>query len=167
MKNLIGYVMLAIPFGLVWVILTNQISIESYFIGVLIGLFVVILGVYSDALVLDVSQLPQRAFAFIVYSLFMFWQVIVSGWDVTLRILGIRPIRPGIIKLDIGDETHNEYIAGASAHSITITPGEMVVEYDRECCEMFVHCIDVEESSKTLQSAQANRLKYFRRIIGS
>lgn len=167
MKNLIGYVMLAIPFGLVWVILTNQMSIESYFIGVLIGLFVVILGVYSDALVLDVSQLPQRAFAFIVYSLFMFWQVIVSGWDVTLRILGIRPIRPGIIKLDIGDETHNEYIAGASAHSITITPGEMVVEYDRECCEMFVHCIDIEESSKTLQSAQANRLKYFRRIIGS
>lgn len=167
MKNIFGSIILAIPFGVVWVILTNHISLESYSIGFLMGLLVVILGVRSDAVTLDMTKLPQRIMTFIIYSVFMLWQVAVSGWDVTLRILSIRPINPGIIALDIGDDTNNEYISGASAHSITITPGELVVEYDRDCCVMYVHCIDIEQSQKTLKSAQAHRLSFFRRIIGS
>ncbi len=167
MKNIIGYLILAIPFGVVWVILTNHISIESYLIGYAMGLLTVVLGVQTDAIEVNMNRLPQRIFTFFVYSVFMLWQVAVSGWDVTLRILGIRPIKPGIIALEIGDETNNEYISGASAHSITITPGEMVVEYDRDCRVMYIHCIDAEQSQKTLQSAQAHRLSFFRRIIGS
>ncbi len=167
MKNIISYLILALPFGVVWVMLTNQVSIESYLIGVVMGFIVVLLAVRSDSITLDVTKLPQRAFTFLVYSIYMLWLVAIAGWDVTLRVLGLRPIRPGIIALEIGDETQNEYISGASAHSITITPGEMVVEYDRDCRVMYVHCIDAEQSQKTLQASQAQRLSFFRRIIGS
>lgn len=168
MKKLTSYVILAVPFGVLWIILTNQVSLESFLIGAVLSIPIVRLGERSEGITLtfDVTKLPQHVFAFFVYSVFMLWQVFVSGLDVTLRILRLRPIRPGIIALEIGDETHNEYIAGASAHSITITPGEMVVNYDPDCCVMYVHCIDIEKSQRTMQSAQAHRVSFFRRILG-
>ncbi|HRF96434.1 MAG TPA: Na+/H+ antiporter subunit E [Aggregatilineales bacterium] len=164
MKKLFAYLILAIPFGLIWVILTNVTSLESYLLGYVLGLIVVLLGVRVDTDV-NLATFPKQAWTFIRYSVFMVWQIALATWDVNLRVFGFRPVRAGIIAVPIEDETGDELIAGASAHSITITPGEVVVDYDKECKIMYVHCIDVEQSGKSLQPAQATRLAYFKRIL--
>ena len=58
--------------------------------------------------------------------------------------------------------------AGASAfsaHGITITPGELVIDFDGSRA-MYVHCLDVEASAASAPGAQAKRLKLLRRIAG-
>jgi multisubunit Na+/H+ antiporter MnhE subunit len=165
MKKIFAYLILAIPFGLIWVILTNVTSLESYLLGYVLGLIVVSLGVVRVDTDVNLANFPKQAWAFIRYSIFMVWQIALATWDVNLRVFGFKPVREGIIAVTIDDETEDELIGGASAHSITITPGELVVAYDKECKIMYVHCIDVEQSGKTLQPAQATRLAYFKRIL--
>jgi len=166
MKKFFAYLILAIPFGLVWVILTTVVSIESYFIGYFLGMILIGLSVRSIDTDIDLVRFPAQAWAFIRYSIYMTWQIALAAWDMTLRVLGTKPVRPGIIAVPIGDETNDDIIGGASAHSITITPGEMVVDYDKEGKVMYVHCVDVEQSGKTLEPAQTYRLAYFKRILG-
>ena len=60
----------------------------------------------------------------------------------------------------------NDVIAAFSAHGITITPGELVVDFDG-ARTMFVHCLDVEASAQSAPAAQAKRLQLLRRILGS
>ncbi len=167
MNKILTYLLLALPMGLVWMVLTNIISLESYLLGYFIGVLVLVLAIRDELLTFNVTKFPQRLIVFMIYSIFMVWQIIVAGWDVTLRIFGIRPIRAGIIAVNIQDVQGSEFISGASAHSITITPGEMVVEYDKDRNVMYVHCIDIEESQKTLDSDQSSRLQSLKRIIGS
>jgi multicomponent Na+:H+ antiporter subunit E len=62
------------------------------------------------------------------------------------------------------DETHSASIAALSAHAITITPGELVVDFDGAKV-MYVHCLDTEATSKTADPAQAARLKLLRRVL--
>ena len=64
------------------------------------------------------------------------------------------PIRPGILAVRSGCRTG----AGLalSAHAITVTPGEMVVEVGRDGT-FYVHCLDVESSARTADADQARR----------
>lgn len=129
------------------------------------GILVISFGVRSVDTDVDLLHFPAQAWAFVRYSIYMVWQITLASWDMTQRVLGIKPVRAGIIAVPIGDETKDDIIGGASAHSITITPGEMVVEYDKSGKVMYVHCVDVEQSGKTLDTAQAYRLAYFKRIL--
>ncbi|MCL4255769.1 MAG: Na+/H+ antiporter subunit E [Anaerolineae bacterium] len=164
-KRIARYLILALPLGIVWLILTGVISIESFLVGYAVSIVVIMLGVRSVSVDIDLSALPLRAWLLVRYSLFMFWQIALASFDVSLRVFNFKPVKAGIIAVPIGDDTGDEIIGGASAHSITITPGEMVVAYDKDCKIMYVHCIDIDQSGKTLDSAQANRLAYFKRIL--
>ncbi len=64
------------------------------------------------------------------------------------------PIRPGILAVRSGCRTK----AGLalSAHAITVTPGEMVVEIGRDGT-LYVHCLDVDASACTADTDQARR----------
>lgn len=64
------------------------------------------------------------------------------------------PIRPGILAVRSGCRTG----AGLalSAHAITVTPGELVVEIGRDGT-LFVHCLDVEASARAAEADQARR----------
>jgi multisubunit Na+/H+ antiporter MnhE subunit len=148
-------------------VLTNIFNPESFVVGYLAALLAVVWWLRDEPIEFNIAKFPQRLLAFITYSVFMIWQIFVSGWDVTLRIFGIRPIRAGIIAVNVQDMQNSEFISGASAHSITITPGEMVVEYDKTCQIMYVHCIDIDESQKKLDPDQTSRLQSLKRIIGS
>jgi multicomponent Na+:H+ antiporter subunit E len=166
MKQIFAYLMLALPLGLIWMILTTVFSLESYLIGYGFGIFVLVLSVRFGNANVDLLRFPAQAWAFMRYSVYMTWQITLASWDMTQRVLGMKPLRAGIIAVPIGDDTQDDIIGGASAHSITITPGEMVVEYDKEGKVMYVHCVDVEQSGKTLNTAQTYRLDYFKRILG-
>jgi multicomponent Na+:H+ antiporter subunit E len=90
----------------------------------------------------------------------------LSSVDVARRVLNPdMPLNPGILRVDTQDEDESDITAAFSAHGITITPGELVVDFDGSLT-MYVHCLDMEESAKHAVAAQARRLKLLRRIIG-
>jgi multisubunit Na+/H+ antiporter MnhE subunit len=162
------YALIALPGALLWVILTNQIGIISFLIGYLISLLMVmVLGRSRELpLVVDPAKLPGQLLALVIYSVVLARDIFLSGIDVTLRIIGVRPLRPGIIAVPTQDETHDPIIGGLSAHGITITPGELVVDFSRDGEIMYVHCLDVEWVEDQLDDEQAERLRMIRRILG-
>ncbi|GAB4232490.1 MAG: Na+/H+ antiporter subunit E [Acidobacteriota bacterium] len=100
---------------------------------------------------------PRRYLVFLFQYLPLFlWEVFKANFDVAYRVLHpLRPIRPGIVEVkttlvsDIG--------LTFLANSVTLTPGTMTVDVDRERGRLYVHWIDV----KATESEEATR-----RVVG-
>lgn len=166
----VQYLLFPIPMALVWILLTDHASIPSFLIGYTLSLGLAVLLTRHRRLIIYPDRFPDQIITLVIYLLVLARDIFLSGVDVTLRIIGIRPLRPGIIAVPIqceaGTEQIKEIVAGSSAHGITITPGELVVDFDEDDDVMYVHCLDVEYSAPRLDSDQAQRVKRFRRILG-
>lgn len=162
------YALLALPMALVWIILTNQVSVWSFGIGYVLSFGIVLLLSRSRETPLNISpaKLPGQLWATLIYSLFLTWDILQAGIDVALRVFGLRPLNPGIIAVSTQDEEDSDVIDGLSAHGITITPGQLVVDFSEDRNTMYVHALDVDASVPELDPDQARRLRYFRRMLG-
>jgi multisubunit Na+/H+ antiporter MnhE subunit len=100
----------------------------------------------------------------------MFRYVFVVIWDIlkggvtTARIVLSRdmPLKTGIIAIPSGSKT--ELGTALSAHAITLSPGELVVEMDEEG-NMYTHCLDVDKSEVYVAEAQSLRRNLLRDIF--
>jgi len=103
-------------------------------------------------------------FCFVYLPVFL-WQCLRANIDVAWRVLNPRlPIRPGIVRV------HTELKSDAGltllANSITLTPGTMTVDVDRDEGILYVHCIDVKDAEIEAASREiAGRFEYILREI--
>jgi multisubunit Na+/H+ antiporter MnhE subunit len=157
-----------IVFAVIWMLMTDQIGLISFGIGYLLSFVVnwLLLSTLDEVPTHHRRNLPLRVLLVIGYLVRLNWEIILSGFDVFLRIVGARPIRAGIVAVPVQDPDDDQVVAGLSAHSITITPGQLVVAYDRDGKTLYVHCLDVESMAPTLEVAQAKRMRMFRRMLG-
>lgn len=172
---MIRSILLSFPLALVWMILSQQLTAQGFVVGYIFG-FAVILLVRSNIRTEDkpprmrLLAVPGQIFALATYTARLTVDVWLSGVDVARRVLQPEiPINPGMIEISTQDETGNSLISALSAHSITITPGELVVDFDDEDeAKMIVHTLDVEASTREkLEADQARRLRLFNRILGN
>ncbi|MBK8026241.1 MAG: Na+/H+ antiporter subunit E [Chloroflexi bacterium] len=159
---MIGTALLAVPLALIWMLLNNHITLDSFLIGYLLGALVAYASGAGQASV-RLATLPRQLAALLVYCVVLARDIFLSGVDVARKVLNPRSLRPGIIAVDPLDR--GSFYAALSAHSITITPGQLVVEFDSENT-MYVHCLDVEASDGTVERDQRKRLGLFKRILG-
>ena len=98
---------------------------------------------------------PFRYWYFVVYYIPLFlWECLKANIDVAYRVLDPRlPIKPGIVKVrtTLKSDTGLTFLA----NSITLTPGTMVVDIDRENGILYVHWIyvrttDMEEATRII-----------------
>lgn len=87
---------------------------------------------------------PSRYLYFFVCYLPLFlWECLKANLDVAYRVLNPRlPIKPGIVKVktSLRSDTGLTFLA----NSITLTPGTMSVDIDRERGFLYVHWINVQ-----------------------
>ncbi len=158
-------VILAVPMAIVWMIVTSSISVGSFVVGFLVG-FAILYMLHVKEIEIDRRRLPDQMIALVIYVANLFRDIWNSSVDVAKRILNPSlPLKPGIIKVETQDTDESDFTAAFSAHGITITPGELVVDFDGSHT-MYVHCLDVEASAQNATAAQAKRLKLLRRIMG-
>jgi len=161
----IHFIFPAALIGVVWVLVTSRVTLESYFVGLMIGLAITAL-MPPPLPVIRWRRLPDQAFALVLYAMILLRDIVLSGLDVTRRILSpTMPLNLGIIAVETQDETANPLIAALSADVITLTPGELVIEVT-DGHTLYVHCLDVEASAARAAAQQAQRLKLFKRILG-
>lgn len=159
------FIILAVPLALVWMIVTSSISVESFAVGFLVGCAILVL-VRANHIQINPRRLPDQVLALLIYTLTLMRDIWNSSVDVAKRVLNPNlPMQPGIIRVHTQDPDEADFTAAFSAHGITITPGELVVDFDGSHT-MYVHCLDVEASTKNAAGAQAKRLKLLRRILG-
>lgn len=86
---------------------------------------------------------PRRYFYFFVYYLpVLIWECVKANFDVARRVLHPDlPIHPGIVTVRTGlkSDTGLTFLA----NSITLTPGTMTVDLDRDAGLLYIHWLDV------------------------
>jgi multicomponent Na+:H+ antiporter subunit E len=161
-KNLRGKIFLFLLTFVVWILLTYAFDISHILVGLVCSVIVVLL-------VADICLQGEWKFAkpikylwFMYYIPIFAWEVIKSNLDVAYRILMPHmPIKPGIVKI----KTRLKSDIGLTmlANSITLTPGTMSVDIDKENGYIYVHWIyvrseDVEEATKEISLRLENIL---------
>lgn len=162
---MLATLLLAIPFAIVWMIVTASVNLGGLLVGFVLGC-AVLLSLKQHKLQINYKRLPDQIAAFFIYMVTLARDIWMCSVDVAKRVLNPTiPMNPGIIAVRTQDPEEGDFTAAFSAHGITITPGELVVDFDASHT-MFVHCLDVDASQKNADAAQTKRLHLLRRIIG-
>jgi multicomponent Na+:H+ antiporter subunit E len=151
--------------ALLWILylaLTASLELGNLVLGALVAAVVA-------ALLRPVRQptglqpLPGALWALAKYVIIMLWELIVSGLQVAHIVLSPSlPIKPGIIAIPSGSDS--ELATALSAHSITVTPGELVVEISDDGV-MYTHVLDVTISEAARLNAQEQRRGLLSKIL--
>lgn len=160
---------MALPLAIGWTIYTAKPTPGNFLLAYVFSLVVIVAtGLRGDSF--RMRNAPRQVYNLVAYVLFLAFEVLVSGVKVALVVLAPDlKIDPGTTELSTFDESKNELISAVSAHGITITPGELVVDFKESTDEgatMIVHSLNTEISSPSLESDQRTRLKRIKGILG-
>lgn len=147
---------------LIYLALTMSLEISNIVVGVVIGIGVALFTKPARTNV-PLSRLPRGIVTFFVYVALLALDVVRSGINVARIVLDPKlPIRPGVVAIKSG--TKSELGTALSAHAITITPGEMVIEIGDDGT-MYTHCLDAVSSGAGADAAQAKRREMLEKIF--
>ena len=166
---LLKRLILAIPLAIGWAIYTAQLSIGNVILGYIFSFIVLIaVGVRGDTF--HLTNLPRQIFYLTAYILLLSYDVLKSGLQVAqITLMPSLPIDPGMTRINTQDKTENPIISAISAHGITITPGELVVDFEEtpeEGILMVIHSLNITNSASNLDNAQSTRLQRIKGMLG-
>ena len=101
------------------------------------------------------SSLPASIWALVKYLAILVYDLIKSGIQVASIVLKPKiRLRQGIVA--ISAESEADLVTALSAHAISLTPGQLVVEMDEKGV-MYTHCLDTTDAEKNVAAAQQIR----------
>lgn len=157
------YAKLILPLFITYMALTQNLQLSNWGVGLAISIAIAVLMRPSSA-TLRPSQWPSALWALAQHTVLLVLDVIKCGITVARIVLDPKlPVKPGIVAVQ--PHSTNSAVIALSAHAITITPGEQVIEIGKDGT-MFTHCLDAESSGKSAASGQQARLKLLRQIFG-
>jgi len=159
--------LLALPLAIGWTIYTAQPTLGNFLLGYLFSALVVrATGLRGENLRL--RNPLRQLYSLAAYIVFLASEVFLAGIKVARIILAPSlPIRPGLVAVKTQDRSKNDLISAISAHGITITPGELVVDFEEagpEEVRMIVHSLNL--GPRRLEQDQRIRLKRIKAILG-
>ena len=148
--------------AIVYLALTANLQISNIIVGLLVGTGVVLL-LRPEPNRVNLARTPLAAVALARYVLILAYDLLLSGIQVARIVLSpAMSLKPGIIA--IPSECESDLGSALSAHAITLTPGEMVVEMDKQGV-MYTHVLDVTEAEKDVAEAQKMRRELLDKIF--
>ncbi|MCY4018877.1 MAG: Na+/H+ antiporter subunit E [Chloroflexi bacterium] len=169
MNTIAKRIVLALPLAIGWTIYTAQPTPGNFLLGYIFSVVVLTAtGLKGDSVNLNNAVL--QIYNLLAYVLFSSKEVLVSGVQVARIILSPSlPIDPGVTRVKTQDDSKTALISAVSAHGITITPGELVVDFEEKEDQgvlMIVHSLTISESGQRLDQDQSIRLKRIKGILG-
>ncbi len=156
MKSIIKRkIFLTLVVFLIWLMLAG---LEAYIILIGILCSILIVFIFGDINIQNewTFKKPLRYLWFIPYAFLFTYEVIKANLDVAYRILMPNlPIRPGIVK--IKTNLKSDAALTILANSITLTPGTLSVDVDKDNGYIYVHWIyvrsvEIEETTKKISA---------------
>ena len=158
------YVYSTIILFIVWIFLTGSFNLQEIITGLAASLIISTFG-YKFISEKGLENIhPKKIGYFLIYIPYFLFQVIKANIDVAYRVLHPkRPINPGIVK--IKTELKSDIGKLALANSITLTPGTMSVDVEGD--HLYIHWIDVEDSSVEIASKKISKPfeKYLKKVF--
>ncbi len=152
----------SIPVWLLYLVLSGNYEPRNMVAGLIIALGVSAL-IRPQAHKVDLRRLPGALVALVRYIFLLVYDLIISGFQVARIVLSpTLPIFPGIVA--IPTDCHSELSIALSAHALSVSPGELVIEIDEDGV-MYTHVLDVTRKSKYIREAQQIRENLLRKIF--
>lgn len=111
----------------VWILIIGEISLRQVVVGLVAGAQLAMISKRGPRRAIPIRELPVRLLYLLVYVLALIpYDILRSNLDMARRLLCSTPdIRPGIIRIDLGDVS--DATSALVAHALTMTPGELVI----------------------------------------
>jgi len=139
-----GRIILFIFAFIIWVALSWLPDTPHLIIGLLVAALVAILtrDLFPKRIRVLFNPVRYWYLCFIYVPVFL-WECLKANLDVAYRVLhpGL-PIHPGIVR--IRTELKTDLARTLLANSITLTPGTMTVDIDKDRGYLYIHWIDVK-----------------------
>ena len=147
---------------LIYLVLTSNFALNNIVAGIVVAVIVLLLF-RPESGNLEWKRMPTAVFASIKYIIHLMVDLLVSGIQVARIVLSpTMPINPGIVAIPTNCES--DLSRALSAHAITITPGEMVVEVGKDGT-MYTHMLDVTDADEQVREAQEMRETMLKKIF--
>jgi multicomponent Na+:H+ antiporter subunit E len=157
-----SYLRIIIPLLIIYLALTSNVELSNIIMGLLIASAVAFL-IGPQRQTYELRRLPAALFAMGQYTLILMIDIIKNGIQVARILLTPSlPIQPGIISIPSHCDT--EFGTALSAHAITVSPGELVVEVGEDGT-MYTHCLDATNSEVKAAEAQKMRVNLLQKIF--
>ncbi len=151
-----------IPIWLLYLLLTGNWALNNLATGLILAALVTWL-IRPRKRNFDWKRLPDALVATPIYLGRLLIDLLISGAQVARIVLTPSlPINPGIIA--IPSQCESDLGVALSAHAITLTPGEMVIEID-EARIMYTHVLDASDPDERVAAAQRKRRELLSRIF--
>ncbi len=153
---------LTIPLLLVYLALTSNLAWNNLLVGFLVGAGLSWL-LRPSLKPFAWRRLPGALLATVRYMLVLLVDLITAGIQVALIVLDPKlPIQPGVVAIPSGCKS--ELATALSAHAISLTPAEQVVEIDEDGV-MYTHCLDATRAAEYAADAQKMRRDLLQKIF--
>ena len=87
-----------------------------------------------------------------------------GAWDVALRVMHLRALEhPGLVRVPIG--RRSERGIAVSALAMTLSPGSVLVDIDRDRGDLLLHVIDASDPDAVRERLQRFYDRYQRRVF--
>ncbi len=127
---------------LVWLFITSFTDAQEIIAGLIIAAFV---SYISGGILLKTGKsiIVERVFYFFLYILLLFWEMLKANLHVAMIVINPNlPIKPGIVK--INTELKEDSSITVLANSITLTPGTLTIDVNKDDSSLYIHWITVE-----------------------
>lgn len=162
MRVIGSYVRIIIPLLIIYLALTSNLELSNVLLGMVVALAVALL-IGPQRHPYELRRLPAALLATGQYVLILLVDIMKNGLQVARIVLTPSlPIKPGIISIPSHCDT--ELGTALSAHAITVSPGELVVEVGEDGT-MYTHCLDATDSDVKAAEAQKMRVNLLRKIF--
>ncbi len=159
---LMGYFKIWLPLWAAYLGFTANLEWLNLLFGAALAVGILLL-IRPRVAALTPRQLVFSIATLLVYVLIIAWEVLKNGFVVARIVLTPSlPIKPGVIGIASG--TDSRMAQALSAHSITITPGEFVLEMDQQGT-LYIHSLDMDRTEPIAEQEQARRIRWLERIV--
>jgi multicomponent Na+:H+ antiporter subunit E len=129
-----------------WLALTGLKSMQEIITG---AVFAVIVSIAAGQFFITTeksSHIFRRTYFFILYIFRFVWEMIKANIHVAYLVIHpFKPIKPGIIK--IRTALTKDSSLTVMCNSITLTPGTLTIDVNKDESEIYIHWIDVKPGS--------------------
>ena len=92
----------------------------------------------------------------LAYCPWLLWQIALANVDVLLRVVGLRPLAPRMVRFR--PPVESDFGRVTLANSITLTPGTVTVEVEEDG-SFIVHAISVEAAQAVVEGPMVERVR--------
>jgi multicomponent Na+:H+ antiporter subunit E len=157
---MIQYFFLNVTLAFVWCLLENEISLQQFLIGYLVGAGIMLFfirGFHDERQYFYKVNLGFRLLGFFLKEL------LVANWAVVKQVLSWRlKVRSGIIAYPL--ELQNEILITLLANMITLTPGTLSVEVAPDRRFLFIHILNITDIEKEKRKIKEGFERYLQLI---